>query len=130
MTFLHYVVAFCHLNLHFYVSFTLVCFEPPQANIQDDTAEKFLDQVLATAIVCRQHLTNKIPTKWLPMNNEGNTTMPPTAPSEPNHSGQQIKKSATTIIWQMNIEVQLTMHATWITASMPFCLISGIIHVR
>ena len=44
--------------------------------------------------------------------------------------GKQIRKSTTTIIWQMNIEVQLTTHATWITASMPFCLISRIIHVR
>ena len=40
-------------------------FEPPQVNIGDETAEKFLDQVLATATICRQHLANKIPMKWL-----------------------------------------------------------------
>ena len=34
-------------------------FEPPQVNIGDDAAKKFLDQVLAAATICRQHLTNK-----------------------------------------------------------------------
>ena len=34
-------------------------FEPPQANMWDDDAEKFLDKVLAAATICRQHLTNK-----------------------------------------------------------------------
>ena len=56
---------FFHLNLHFYVFFTLVCFESPQVNIEDDTTKRFLDQVLATATICRQHLTNKVPMKWL-----------------------------------------------------------------
>ena len=40
-------------------------FWPPQINIGDDAAEKFLDQVLAAATICRQHLTNKIPMKRL-----------------------------------------------------------------
>ena len=65
MSFLHYLVTFCHLNLHFYVSFTLVRFDPPQMNKGDDTTEKFLEQVLATATVCSQQLTSKIPMKWL-----------------------------------------------------------------
>ena len=34
-------------------------------NIEDDATEKFLDQVLATATICRQHLANKIPLKLL-----------------------------------------------------------------
>ena len=34
-------------------------------NIGDDATEKFLDQVLAAANICRQHLANKIPIKWL-----------------------------------------------------------------
>ena len=38
-------------------------FEPSQVNMGDDTAENFLDQILATATICRQHLTNKIPMK-------------------------------------------------------------------
>ena len=33
VTFFHYAVTFYHLNLHFYVSFTVACFEPPQVNI-------------------------------------------------------------------------------------------------
>ena len=33
--------------------------------IGDDTAEKFLDQVLTAAITCRQHLANKSPIKLL-----------------------------------------------------------------
>ena len=40
-------------------------FEAPQVNIGDDAAEKFLDQVLAAATICRQHLTNKIAMKRL-----------------------------------------------------------------
>ena len=36
-------------------------FEPPQVNIGDDATEKILDQVLAAAIICWQHLVNKIP---------------------------------------------------------------------
>ena len=39
--------------------------EPPQVNIGDGAAEKFLDQVLAAATICRQHLANKIPMKQL-----------------------------------------------------------------
>ena len=84
-------------------------FEAPKVNIEDDAAEKFLDQVLAAATICRQHLANKIPMKRLIKNNGENTIMPPTARSAPNHSCQQIKKSATTIIWPVNIEVQLTI---------------------
>ena len=34
-------------------------------NIMNDVAEKFLEQVLATATICRQHLANKIPMKQL-----------------------------------------------------------------
>ena len=40
-------------------------FEAPQVNIGDDAAEKSLDQVLAAATICRQHLANKIPMKRL-----------------------------------------------------------------
>ena len=40
-------------------------FEPPQVNMGYDTAENFLDQVLAAATICRQYLANKIPMKWL-----------------------------------------------------------------
>ena len=40
-------------------------FEPPQVNIGNDAAEKFLDEVLAAATIFRQHLTNKIPRKRL-----------------------------------------------------------------
>ena len=40
-------------------------FEAPQVNIGDDALEKFLDQVLAAATICRQHLANKIPMKRL-----------------------------------------------------------------
>ena len=40
-------------------------FEPSQVNIGDDAAKRFLDQVLATATICRQHLVNKIPLKRL-----------------------------------------------------------------
>ena len=36
-------------------------FEPPQVNICDDATEKFLDQVLVAATICRQQLANKIP---------------------------------------------------------------------
>ena len=38
-------------------------FEALQVNLGDDAAEKFLDQVLAAAAVCRQHLANKISMK-------------------------------------------------------------------
>ena len=34
-------------------------------NITNDATEKFLEQVLATATICRQHLANKIPMKRL-----------------------------------------------------------------
>ena len=40
-------------------------FEPPQVNIGDDTAQKFLEQVLAAATICRQYLINNIPRKRL-----------------------------------------------------------------
>ena len=40
-------------------------FEPTQVNTGDDTAEKSLDQVLTAATICRQHLANNIPMKWL-----------------------------------------------------------------
>ena len=40
-------------------------FEAPQVNIEDDAAEKFLDIVLATVTISRQHLANKIPMKRL-----------------------------------------------------------------
>ena len=36
-----------------------------QVNIGDEAAEKFLDQVLATATICRQHPANKIPMKTI-----------------------------------------------------------------
>ena len=91
-------------------------FEAPRVNIGDDAAEKFLDQVLAVATICRQHLANKIPMKgltqeqWREYNNATNCSVC----TKPFMSAD--KKSATTIIWQMNIEVQLTMHATSITA--------------
>ena len=64
---------------------------------------------------------NTCPTKPLwngwPKNNGQNRTTPSTTQSAPNHSSQQIKKSATMITWQVNIEVQLTTNATWITTS-------------
>ena len=34
-------------------------------NMGDDTAEKFLDPVLASATMCREHLANKAPMKRL-----------------------------------------------------------------
>ena len=40
-------------------------FEPAQVNLGDDVAEKFLEQVLAAATICRQHLANNIPMKRL-----------------------------------------------------------------
>ena len=40
-------------------------FEPPKVNTEDDAAEKVLDQVLAAATICRQHLANNIPMKQL-----------------------------------------------------------------
>ena len=92
-------------------------FEPPQVHIGDDATEKFLDQVLAAATICRQHLTNKIPMKrltqeqWREYNNATNCSIC----ARSFKSAE--KKSATTIIWQVNIEVQLTTHATWITTS-------------
>ena len=48
---------------------------------------------------------------------EGITATPVTAWSVRNHLSQQIKKSRTTIISWVNIEIQLTTRATWITAS-------------
>ena len=38
-------------------------FEALQVNVGDDAVEKFLDQLLAAATICRQHLANKIPMK-------------------------------------------------------------------
>ena len=55
--------------------------EPPQVNIGDDAAEKYLDQVLAAATICRQHLANKIPMKrvtqerWREYNNATNCSI-------------------------------------------------------
>ena len=40
-------------------------FEPHKVNMEDDTAEKCLVQVVATATICRQRLANKIPMKPL-----------------------------------------------------------------
>ena len=40
-------------------------FEAPQVNIGDDSAKKFLEQLLPAATFCRQHLPNKIPMKRL-----------------------------------------------------------------
>ena len=40
-------------------------FELTIKNMRDDTAEKFLDQVLPAATICRQHLASKIPIKRL-----------------------------------------------------------------
>ena len=39
--------------------------EPPQVYKEDDTAEEYLDQVLAAATICRQHQTNNILMKRL-----------------------------------------------------------------
>ena len=89
-------------------------FEPPQVNIEYDAIKNILDQVLAAATICRQHLANKISMKrltqeqWREYNNATNCSIWP-------KPCQQTEKSATTIIWRVNIEVQLTMHATWIT---------------
>ena len=40
-------------------------FQPPQVNMRDGAVKKFLDQVLATATIWRQHMAKKIPMKWL-----------------------------------------------------------------
>ena len=40
-------------------------FEPPQLNIGDDAAERFLDQVSVASTICRQNLTKKISMKQL-----------------------------------------------------------------
>ena len=40
-------------------------FELSQVNIEDGAAEKFLEQVLVVATICRQYLTNNIPIKRL-----------------------------------------------------------------
>ena len=40
-------------------------FEQPQGNMGDDAAETFLDQALAAATICGQHLANKILMKRL-----------------------------------------------------------------
>ena len=92
-------------------------FEAPQVNIGDDAAENFLDQGLAAASICRQHLANKISTKWLTQEQwrEYNNATNCSICAKPFNSAD--KKPATAIIWQVNIEVQLIMHATWITAS-------------
>ena len=56
-------------------------FEAPQVNMGDDAAQKFLDQVLAAATICRQHLDNKIPMKrlaqvqWRECNNTSNCSI-------------------------------------------------------
>ena len=49
-------------------------FEPPQVNMEDHAAEKFLDQVLA---ICRQQLVNQVPMKRLTLEqcNEYNNPM-------------------------------------------------------
>ena len=82
MSCLHYVLTFFSLKFSFFcLSYTMLwlfittltfcvffpwaCFEPSQVNIGDETAENFFDQFLATETICRQHLTNKIPIKWL-----------------------------------------------------------------
>ena len=54
---------------------------------------KFFDQVLPAATICIQHMANKISMKGWLKNNEGDSIMPPTAESVPNHSSQQIKMS-------------------------------------
>ena len=36
-------------------------FEPAQVNVGHEATEKFLDQILSPATICRQHLVNKIP---------------------------------------------------------------------
>ena len=57
-------------------------FETPQLSMEDDAAEKFLDQVLAAATISRQHLANKIPMKrltleqWREYNNATNWSKP------------------------------------------------------
>ena len=84
-------------------------FEAPQVNIRGDAAEKFLDQVLAAVTIYRQHLANE---QWKEYNNTSNYLVC----VKPFKSADK-KKSMTTIIWQVNIEVQLTIHAIWITAS-------------
>ena len=56
-------------------------FEPPQVNIGDDTVQKFLEQVLAAATICRQYLVNNIPRKrltqeqWREYNNAANCSI-------------------------------------------------------
>ena len=56
-------------------------FEPPQVNMEDDATDKFLDQVLAAATICRQHVVNKIPMKrltveqWRDYNNATNCSI-------------------------------------------------------
>ena len=40
-------------------------FEPPQINMGDDAAEKFLEQAFTAATICRQHLANNVPMKRL-----------------------------------------------------------------
>ena len=56
-------------------------FEPPQVNIGDEAAEMFLDQVLAAATICRQHLANKthmkqlIQQQWSKYNNATNCSI-------------------------------------------------------
>ena len=56
-------------------------FEPPKVNMGDDAVENFLDQVLAAATICRQHLVNKIPMKrlnleqWNEYNNASNCSI-------------------------------------------------------
>ena len=40
-------------------------FEAPQVNISDDGTEKFFNQVLPAASICRRNLANKIPLKRL-----------------------------------------------------------------
>ena len=105
-------------------------FEPSQVNIRDEAAEKLLDKVLAAATICKQHLTSKIPMKqltqeqWSEYNNATNCSI----------CAKLFKLADKKVRYHdhltVNIEVQLTTHAAWITSRMPFWLISEIILTR
>ena len=86
-------------------------FEAPQVNMGVEATEKFSNQVLAVANIFKQQLANKIPMKRLTLEqwNECNNATNYSVCTKPFKSAD--KKSATTIIWQVNIEVELTMHA-------------------
>ena len=66
--------------------------KPAQVNIEDDAAEKFLGQLLATTAMCRWYLANEIPMKcltqeqWMEYNNATNCSI------YANHSTQQKKR--------------------------------------